>query len=213
MRHLRSTLLVPTVLLAGLLATASSARGAMIITDPGDSTIASRITGLTIGSMPGMSFDVDFTQFGQSFNDIWGPETPPSTLPVFYNSLDDSLALRDAIIQELNTAPAITMVGTAGNMTSVVFLPVRVDLVQPLLTDPSVEVGHVPGIYNTSSNTWVPNSPFFDARGSLYDWTVVSKTSTQPVPEPGALSLLGIGAGVLGLVGWRRRRKPLAVID
>ncbi len=56
------------------------------------------------------------------------------------------------------------------------------------------------------------NDPFGGASASLYSprvWngTIEYSASTAAVPEPSSLAILGIGAGVVGLVSIRRRRR------
>jgi hypothetical protein len=75
---------------------------------------------------------------------------------------------------------------------------------------PAAPIGHNGSGY-TSAGTWesyaqtlTPTGPWDVGSSTRYS---VSVTAGQAVPEPSTYTMVAIGAGAAGLMGWRRRRK------
>jgi hypothetical protein len=101
------------VICSVLLATPASA--SFVIRDPSNSIVAIGIQDVVVGTT---HYDVDFSNSGRTFNEIFGSTEPPSVMPTFYEDAAGASAARDAIIAALNAAGGIHAVGahpTIGN--------------------------------------------------------------------------------------------------
>jgi len=71
-----------------------------------------------------------------------------------------------------------------------------------LVNVPFITVGINGWAYGTGSAVWYSQDSFGDTLTGSGSATITSET-----PLPGALPLFGSGLGVMGLLGWRRKRK------
>ncbi len=158
-------------------------------------------TGILGMSVPGETqlFNMDFV-FG-SHAGIFG-----ITNGVFANAA----ALRDATITELNTTTA-----TNGLFPPVIFDPSSSFTVSsffriPLSSDLVSYVNYVEGLCTLTAGAC---STFY-APGPSFAITVNANTlwavPTAVVPLPAALPLFGSALAMLGIVGWRRKRRGAA---
>jgi hypothetical protein len=195
MKHI----LLSAVCAVVLLVSSEQAQAGIIVFDPGNSSVINRVTGLDVG---GTLYDVDFTRAREIFNNVFGAGDPPSGMvPYFWTNPAGAAALRQALANLFDAerpGGADWSVGDAALSAWEYQIPTR-EPGSPLLS-----------VFNYSGNP--------DSIGGGFHNDVLNRASSPPdyagwavvtlsseVPEPGSLTLLGLGT--VGLVGFARRRR------
>jgi hypothetical protein len=165
---------------------------AIIITDPGDASIATGIKDLNI---MGTVFDVDFTRALESFDTIFGLGNPPTTMvPFFYDDPAGAAAAADAIGAKLEGNPSIEAIGDVALFSS------HVDV--PFYCPTTCLVPIFAESYGVTSHDRTSSSVLRDF--AIYGYPIFT---VSPVPEASSFATCLVGLSVLFGYGAVRPRR------
>ena len=179
----------------------SESRGAILIGDPSDPTVMlNRIEGLTV---LGVTYNVDFTRVGETFNDIFGAGDPPATLvPTFYNDAAGAEAAEAAILAAI-VGSSFRVVGDGGAFGRFIDVPSR-NVGSPTFSF----AAHTLLFSIGPGGSWLDASDDqFSRFSSDVGIPIFTRVDAPVVPEPSTVFAWCLVAAVFGGGCWVRRRQ------